>query len=351
MSFQRPTVTQLIDRIKNDIETRLPGTDAKPRRTLLGVLGRTLAGAVHGLYGYLNWMADQLMPDTAEKEHLERWSSIWGVTRIAAVKAVGSITFTGTDTTVVPAGTIVQRADGVEFSTDADGTITSGVASIAATASVAGAEGNTDVGSTLQLTSPIAGVDSNATVDAGGLVNGADEESDDSLRSQLLRKIQQPPYGGTAADYVTWTQEVNEVTRAWCYPGEDGVGTVKVRCVVDDNAVSIIPDAAKITEVQTYIDSKRPVTADVTVVAPVAVPLDFTIAITPNAQAVKDAIQAELEDLLRRESEPGGTILLSHIQETVSLAAGEEDHTMTSPSANVVNAVGDMSTMGVITWA
>jgi uncharacterized phage protein gp47/JayE len=98
------------------------------------------------------------------------------------------------------------------------------------------------------------------------------------------------------------------------------------------------------------------VTADVTVFAPTPVKLDFTISLTPDTTAARAAVQAELEDLLLREAEPedgdgSGTILVSHIREAISLAAGETDHALTAPAADVTLAAGEMSVMGTITWS
>ena len=58
-----------------------------------------------------------------------------------------------------------------------------------------------------------------------------------------------------------------------------------------------------------------------------------------------------MQDLLLREAVPGGTILLSHIRAAISAAAGETDYVLLSPSANVTNSTGNMSTMGTITWS
>ena len=351
MPFNRPTLPDLIERNINDVESRLPSTDARLRRSNLNVLSKTHSGVAHGLHGHLDWLALQLMPDTAEIEHLDRWASIWNIVRKAAAKAQGSITFTGDNAAVIPLGTVIQRSDGVEFITDAETTIVAGSVIAAITASVGGVDSNTAAASKVTLVTPIAGVDSAATVDGTGIINGTDTESDESLRARLLDRIQEPPHGGADFDYIKWALEVAGVTRAWVYAQELGLGTVTVRFVVDDDPVSIIPDAADITAVQDYIDVLKPVTADVTVVAPVAVVMNFTIdGLDPATQVVKDAIEAELTGLLRREAEPGGTILISHIREAISIAAGEVDHNVTVPAADVVHATGQIATMGVITW-
>lgn len=349
MPFARPDLQTLIDRAAGDIETRLPGADARLRRSNLNVLARMHAGAVHGLYGYLDWLARQILLDTADAEILERHASIWGVTRVPAAFAVGQATATGTNGTIIPAGTVFKRADGAEYAADAEVTVAGGVATLALTAVEAGQAGNAAGNTTLNLVTPIAGLNSAATVTAAGLTGGADTETDTALRARLLARIQQPPHGGAKADYIAWAKEVAGVTAAWCYPGELGPGTVTVRFIRGNDA-SIIPDAAEVAAVQAYLDERRPVTAAVTVVAPVAVPLNFSIQLTPNTSAVQAAVEAELRDLLLREAEPGATILLSHIREAISLAAGETNHVLVAPAADVTHTTGQMAVFGSITW-
>lgn len=350
MPFTRPDLPTLIDRAAADIESRLPGVDARLRRSNLNVLARVLSGGIHGLYGYLDWIARQAIYDTAEAEILERWASIWlDVPRKPAAAATGSATFTGTTGAVIPLGTLLTRSDGAEVATTAEAAIAAGTATVAVAAVVAGAAGNTAAGSTLTLVSPIAGVQSQATVAADGLTGGADVEGDASLLERLIDRIQQPPHGGSAADYVKWAREVPGVTRAWAYPKEMGDGTVTVRFVRDADA-DLIPDAAEVAAVYDYIAERYPVTGELFVVAPIAVPLDFTIQLTPNTATVQSAVEAELEDLLKREAEPGATILISHIREAISIAAGETDHQLVAPAADVAHGTGEMAVMGTITW-
>ncbi len=344
--YSRPTLSEIVTRTRADLGSRLSADDIL-RRADADVYARVLAGLAHGLYGYVDWLANQIIYDTAEAEFLARWASIWGVTRKPASTATGSVTFAVSSGAVIPSGTLLQALDGVQYQTTADATVTVPTATASVAALVAAAAGNRTTGQTLTLTSPIVGVQSSAT--AGALTGGADLESDDDLRARLIDRIQQPPHGGDAHDYVTWALEVPGVTRAWCFPLELGEGTVTVRFVRDDDA-SLIPDAGEVAAVQAYIDALRPVTAAVTVVAPTAVPLAFSIAVAPNTAAVKAAVQAELSDLIARESKPGGTIYLSHIRAAISAAVGEDNYTMSAPSADVTNTAGNMTTLGTITW-
>lgn len=350
MPFERPSLPTIINRISSDIESRLPGVDARLRRQVLSVLGRAQAGAVHGLYGYLAWLAEQILPDLADEEMLARHAAIWDIPRKQPSQAGGYVVFTGITGTVIAAGTLLTRSDGVDFVTDADATLVAGTITAAVTSVEAGDDGNTASASVLTLVSPIAGCDNNATVDSGGLTGGTDIEDVEAWRGRIIARIQNPPHGGRASDYEMWALEVAGVTRVWVAPLYLGIGTVGV-FIVCDALDPIIPDAAMIADVQEYIDTLRPVTAQVTVMAPTAVEIDFTIAVTPATETVKTAMAAELADLILRAGEPGGTLYLSQINEAISVAAGETDHVLTVPAANVVMSAGELAMMGTITWA
>jgi len=352
MPFARPSLTEIIDRVIADISNRISGVDSSVmRRSLLGILGRAEGGVAHLLYGYIDWVARQVIPDTAESEYLERWAAIWAITRKPADFAAGSVTFPGTNGSVIPAGTVVQRQDGLQYEVLTGATIASGTATVSVQALLAGVDSNLAAGSRVTLLSPIAGVQTNGTVAAGGIADGVDVESDDRLRERLLQRIQNPPQGGATADYVLWALEVPGVTRVWVYPMQMGAGTVTVLFATDDDPGGMIPDAAKVAEVQAHIDELRPVTAEVFVGAPIAAPINPSIAIRPNTAEVQAAVIAELEDLLTRDAVPGGTILISRMREAVSIAAGEENNAFISPTADVTNATGHIATLGTVTFS
>ncbi len=242
----------------------------------------------------------------------------------------------------------MKRADDVEYVTTADGIIAAGTVEVPIKAVKAGANSNAATGTKLNLLSPLDGIKSIAV--SGELAGGTDAEDNTSLRSRLLARIRQAPHGGADFDYVQWALDVSGVTRAWASPRELGAGTVTVRIMTDGVTENGIPATEIIEAVQSYIDNVRPVTAEVTVVAPVATPMNPTINLNPNTAAVQAAVEAELTDLLRREAEPGTTILLSHLREAISIATGETDSVLVSPSANVEHTTGQIAVLGTITW-
>lgn len=348
MPVNRPTLPQLIDQGAAEFESRLPGVLARARRSLVGVINRVVQGGLSALYQYTEYLNRQVWPDTCDVENLPGHGARWGKPQNEAAPATGSVTFTGANGTNIPAGTVVLRSDGTRFVTDELATVAAGSATATVTADAAGQASNTPIATALQLESPIAGINSGATA-ATALAGGADIEDAEDWRARILARIRKPPQGGSKTDYEDWVLEVPGVTRVWVSPAEVGAGTVTVRFARDDDA-SPIPDAGEVAAVQAYIDARRPVTADAFVVAPIASPVNFTIQLTPNDPAVKAAVDAELRDVIRREGKPGGTLAITHLREAVSIAAGEEDHFMTVPNANVVMGTGQLPTMGVITW-
>jgi len=351
MAYDRPTLSELISTTEAQFDARLGTAQARLPASNLSVLARVLAGGEHGLYGFIDWIARQILPDTAEAEVLDRHGSIWGVTRKQATKASGTATVTGIAGATLPTGTALQRSDGLGYLTTSAVTLTGTTAAVPVVASAAGASGNTDAGATLTLPSTLAGVSSTLTVSAGGLSGGADIEADDSLRSRILARIQQAPHGGAAFDYVTWALEVEGVTRAWVNPGYMGPHTVCVTFLCDERA-DPIPTATDVEAVRAAIAAARPVTAaDLYVFAPVPVPLDLTIALTPGTATVKAAVVASLTDFMAREGLPGATIPLSRIREAISQATGETDHSLISPTSPLVCAFGQIAVLGTVSWA
>lgn len=257
---------------------------------------------------------------------------------------MGQITFSGSG--LVPAGSVLRSDSGLLFTVDADVSVP-GIGNV--TASAIGSSGNLEAGETLTLVQAVAGVSGSAVVNS--LSGGVDAETDEELRARLLTALQAPPMGGSAADYVTWALEVPGVTRAWCYPLYLGIGTVGLSFVCDGQEESPLPDEEMVQRVQDYIDARRPVTADFLAFAPQALKVDISLKISPNTEAVRNAVKQELADLFVREGAPGVTIPLSHINEAVSISAGEEDHVLVSPTENIVPENNVMPMLGNVTFA
>jgi uncharacterized phage protein gp47/JayE len=341
MATLRPSLSEIITRIEDDARARLSAEEL--RRSDISVFIRVLAGVSHSLYGAIEYGRRQLFSDTADTSFLERMAGIYGLSRNQAARSTGKVKFTWNAATDIPTGTIVQTAEGLQFSTtsspDSDG-----VAS--AQAVEAGASGNIESGVSLTLASAIAGVTGAVTETA--MEGGADEETDAELRARVLARTINPPRTGTASDYVAWAKEISGVGDVWVYPKEQGDGTVTVRFLTTSRG---LPDDALLEKVRERIKSKASILADVYVVAPVFEPVNFTISVTPDTIAVRTAVQSAIEKVFEEESSPGASIYLSHFNAAISAAAGEEDHAISSPAGNI--AASDtfhMPVLGSITW-
>ena len=351
MPFDRPTLSEINARVKADIESEV---GQQLPRSNLSVLGTAQAGLAHEMYGALDNLALALFPDTAKAAMLERHGAWWGVSRKPASKASGQVRFSGVNGTAVPAGLTLRRADDVRFVTISSGVISGGLATVAVEAEAAGAAGNSAAGTVMALASPVSSLGATVQVAAGGIGGGADVETDTRLLARLRSRVQTKSVGGSKDDFYNWTMEVGGVTRAWVYPNRLGPGTVGVTFLMDDNPAGPIPSAEDVALVQAYLDAdhRRPVCCQVTVFACQAQAQNFSISnLAPNTAAVKAAIQAELADLIQRECEPEGVLPISHIREAISRAAGEADHVLVSPTANVTAATGKIITMGAVVWS
>ncbi|RJX32343.1 MAG: baseplate J/gp47 family protein [Oxalobacter sp.] len=365
MSYIQPTLPDLIGQAQADIESRLPGASARTRRSNLNVFARVMAALTKGLYGFMAWLYKQFFPHTADEEALRVQASLWlDKPYIAATYAAGAVTASGTVASVIPAGSVVQSVTGVTYSVIEDAEIdVAGEATVQVMADTPGIAGNLAAAAVLSLVLPIVGVNSSMTVAAGGIVGGTDDETIEALRERLIRRMQYTPMGGAWYDYLSWAYELPGVTRAWVYPKELNPGSVTLR-IMRDADDDPFPSGALLAEAQAYISDRCNVTAEAVVVAPIADAINYTITLVPNTLAVRTAVENQLKNLHFTEASPGGvfidpdtrlqkeggTLLLSHIREAISQAAGEFDHVLHAPTEDINSATGRIPVLGEITW-
>ncbi len=350
MTFKVPTLQESIERRAADLALRA-GKEAYPVNDQ-AVLARVMAGQENGLYGYQSYIAQQIVPDQADDEHLVRFAAWWGVPRKGDAFAVGRVRLTGNADAPIGSGALLQRSDGVRFIVTETAKLTNEGALVSVRAEAPGSAGNTPVGVKLSAVSAVPGVRGECVVEVA-LAGGADVESIDALRARLRARVQRPPMGGAQHDYVAWMLAVPGVTRAWVYPRRMGLGTVSVTFVMDDVDGGPLPPPEKVEEMRAWLEApaRKPVGCELYVIAPIPEPIVFKIAgLRPDTPAVRAAVEAELRDLLRREAEPGGYLALSHIREAISRAQGEIDHRLIFPDDDVASGFGKLPVFGGIEW-
>jgi uncharacterized phage protein gp47/JayE len=346
MSYTRPTRSQIASLMEADATVLLGGKNVL-RYSFIWVIIQVFATALYMLYGFVAWSFRQIFVSTCDSENLELHGDDFDLPRKAAAYATGTITIGNPNGVTIPKGTIFQRADGIQYLTNAE--ISTNSASIICTA--AGLIGNSINGTPLELYQPIEGVSSSAS-SSTAITGGVDPETDDAYRSRIQQRKQTTPQGGSKSDYETWALSVPGVYKAWVFTNIEyrGLGTVGVALIspdIDDP----IPGPDVVDDVQAVLDLNGPVTAMKTAYAPSALSVVFDISLSPNTTEVQDAVEAALKSLFSREGQPGGTIPLSHINEVISTAVGEIDHVLNAPVASVVATNLQYPIVGSISWS
>src|SRR5215468_7071532 len=101
MPWATPTLRRVRELVRDNIRANLPGADALVPNSVLRVLSDCQAALCHLTLQFIDWLALQLIPDTAEHEWLDRHAAIWLVNadgstgRKMAQMASGTVNFVG----------------------------------------------------------------------------------------------------------------------------------------------------------------------------------------------------------------------------------------------------------------
>ncbi len=232
---------------------------------------------------------------------LDQWAFVFGLSsgvpgvygrRGATISTGGSGTPTGVAATLIPAGSTLADPTGQIFAETTAAVTLNGppnTNSVPLVSTTTGAAANLPAGTVLSWQPSIGGVDPTMTLTAA-LVDAEDRETDVALLARLLRRIQLPPRGGTANDYRTWTEEAVNLTtgaslgiaRGYVYPLRSGLGTVDVVPLQNGSGSGRIPGVATLINLLAYLNSKRPVTATVNVIAALAATIRIRVRIRPS---------------------------------------------------------------------
>lgn len=236
---------------------------------------------------------------TSWGEYLEMRAEEHGIFRRQAVKAKGTVTVSGNGT--VPQGSVFQTFTGIAFYTTKAASITQS-GDIPVECSTAGTIGNVNAGTITVIPMSIPGISSVMNADA--TYDGFDEEDDATLYNRLIFKVRQPATSGNVNDYIEWATSIAGVGHVTVVPLWNGNGTVKV--IIADSSGS--PASSNLlTQVSTTIETKRPIGATVSVVAPAI--LELHIALTPTkGKGNADAIKTLLNNYFTSRNFSGGKV-------------------------------------------
>jgi len=291
--------------------------------------------------------------DTTYGPYLDLRCGERGVYRKQAIKAVGSVTFSGPNGTVIPKGTEVSTGGNtpIYFATTADVTIAGGTATAGAEAKIGGNNGNVTIGAIRNVIGPLAGI---LTVTNAATFNGGtNTESDADLLARYIETVRRPATSGNANQYRQWALEIAGISDARVYPIWNGNGTVKVS-LLDSNKRA--PSAQKVAEVAAYLESNRPVGATVTVVpaTEVAINVSATYTLKPGATLAeaRTQISAGLADYLKKLAFTDPIVRYTQIANVVLEADAVIDYTNLTVNGGITNITvsdGSVAVVGSVT--
>ncbi len=307
-------------------------------------------------HGFLDYLATQRFVHSMDEEFLDAEGMTYDMPRKSADYAVGSAEITGSDGATVAVGAICKIANYAEYAVTKASPIMDGLGTVTLKALIAGQAGNVPAGTELRFVETIPGVNSIVTVGEDGLRGGVDAENNEDYRERILDRKREPPHGGNKHDYEVWAKEVPGVTRVWCLPLWLGLGTVGVMFVRDYDA-DIFPTEEQCQKVWSHIEEERPVTAsEICVFAPVKQEINIVTKLSPDGDAIRQAVIKELTDFIIREGKPsevpeeGTYIHGSRLSEAISVAVGEHHHSLDDLTNDIHVPRNAVPVLGTVTF-
>ncbi len=280
---------------------------------------------LEGNYLTLNQIQNNASPFNAVGDALDDIVALRGVTRKEATPAVR----TGTFDAAIPSGSrfkTINGSDSVVFYSGDLISEESGTYYYKLTCETAGTIGNSYTGSILPITA-ISGL-SSATI-GEILVEGTEEETDDSLRSRFFNTFDSQPYGGNISEYRQSILALSGVGAVQIYPAYNGGGTVLCSILNDylepassalinsvQEAICPIPDGDQTPSPNGY--GVAPIGASVTITTGtefalnISADIEFQSTIINGLELYSDAIREQIETYIASVKSSWGTALLAH---------------------------------------
>lgn len=224
-----PTFNSLFTSVLTDLKNRL-GITSIIGKAFLSVFAAVQAGKLKIFYLAIARVQDNVYPDTADDETLQRFGSV-KLGRTAAPATAGEyfVTVTGSiGATIAPETTYKSLDTSTSpdklFVLDTLFTFSATSGTIRLRAFEGGADAKLEVGDQVQVTAPIANVDSFGTV-ASVEITPVEAETSADYRLSILESFLLEPQGGARTDYRLWSDDAGGVRKVYPYvkigsPGE-----------------------------------------------------------------------------------------------------------------------------------
>lgn len=193
---------------------------------------KTLAAELYNMNSKISFIYNQIFPDTAQGEYLDKQCEMRNISRKAATKAVGTLRFYVDEplnySVNIPKGTVCTTGgeNKYQYTTDSAVTLKSGTSFVdaKATAVEAGPEYNCTSNKITLIVNPPSGISKVKNPTSFG--GGSKQESDDELRKRLMNTMRNFPNGYNAASVRDYILSNPSISKVQVVPLANGVGTL-----------------------------------------------------------------------------------------------------------------------------
>jgi len=262
------------------------------------------------LYDLVKTVMQQSFVQTATGSWLDLKVREMGISRKVAIKTRIYLTFTcnspAAQNITIPASTICksQKDSGgsdYRFMTIEEAVLEEGQTSVQviAEAELPGKAWNVGQDTITRMVTRVTGIHA-VTNEVGFLIReGSDPESDEQLRERAITKWETLGLGGTRGAYRNWALSVPGVIAASVLDDFPfGPGTVGVVILGENGA----PSAELINEVHQYIKARKPLTADVRILAPDIQSIDLDLEVIRYADAERETVETGVREAIETYS-------------------------------------------------
>lgn len=245
----------------------------------VGIRMKTLAYQIHSLQYSMDQLEQQLFPQTAKGEYLDKHAAQRGLVRKQGTRAMGKVTFTRNSLSegegLIPSGTMVSTGGEhpVMYRTKTDLVLAVGEKEVEGEieAVLPGRQGNAAPLAVKLLVTPISGI--GQVSNAKQISGGTEEETDEELRRRLLESYRNISNGSNGAYYLQEALACPGIGFAGVIPRSRGRGTVDVIVYGSKGE----PSSQLLQQLRSQLEAKREVNVDIQVKPAQVRQVDITV--------------------------------------------------------------------------
>lgn len=340
-----PSLETLEQRNIRQIALKFPHLEPQGKG-ILEAMARMHAGAMHLVYGMIDYHVQQLFPQSAEAAFLDNLLTWRAIPRLHAQKAVGNATVNGRIGSRIREGSTILGSNGVRYAILEETELLAEHQVLRIRALEPGAKANCE-GLPGQWESPQLGVGQKLLLSAA---SGSDLEGDDAYRLRALDLIQnRGSLYGKKGDYAAWAQEASSEV-AYAFEVTNFRSSTTLGLVIA--AADLTPlSADAIDNVRTLIEERKLTGVMVDVLEAEPKVLNWRLKITPDTPDLRIAVVSALETYIKERMQPQGQIALSKVKERLEGSVeGLMSLAIHAPSSDISTSEVQLPVLGATVW-